>query len=157
MRARKFVASCSETETIADRKFVLRTETIADNSEIAQFWFGDGPTKIERWCPFRAESTMSSTWSPEPRWFHTQALQKVWTDSLPPTPNTADDFGAAFGCTANTEEEEMIASELHAIWRRLASEDDELAHSMKSSWAPDNSQEPEAIFRRLDLDGRPTR
>ena len=97
---------------------------------------------------------MSSTWSPEPRWFHAQALRKVWTDSLPPTPAVQpDDFASVFGCTANTEEERMIASELHAIWRRLASEDDDLAHSMKFSWAPDNSQEPEAIFRRLDLDG----
>lgn len=73
--------------------------------------------------------------------------------SMHPTRDTADDFGDTFGCIPNTEEEKLIANELHAVYARLSTEDEELANSMKFSWDGDNSQEPAYIFRLLDLDG----
>ena len=73
--------------------------------------------------------------------------------SMHPASDTAEDFGRTFGCSPNTEEEKIIASELHVVYGRLLNEDDELASSMKFSWDDDDSQEPADIFRLLDLDG----
>jgi len=75
--------------------------------------------------------------------------------SMHPASDTAEDFGRTFGCSPNTEEEKIVASELHVVYGRLLNEDDELASLMKLSWdeAWSDSQEPADIFRLLDLDG----
>jgi len=111
---------------------------------------GQGTTGFMRRTSTCPELTDSM---PDQRWFHTQALRKMWTQSMPPTPDTSDVFGSSFGCKPGSEEEKMIASELNVIYERLMLEDDDLASAMKFSWTVDHSQEPEAIFRRLDVDG----
>ena len=53
--------------------------------------------------------------------------------SMHPASDTAEDFGRTFGCSPNTEEEKIVASELHVVCGRLLNEDDELASIMKLS------------------------
>lgn len=85
--------------------------------------------------------------------FRQRRISEHVRSSMHPARDTAEDFGRTFGCTPNTEEEKIIASELHVVYARLLNEDAELASSMKFSWDDDDSQDPAELFRLLDLNG----